>query len=384
MGASPKRASVNAMDLATLAAVAFTLAISIHFVSAAIAAIRCRRKAALTPVEAGTPAVSLVRPVCGIENSVAETLESAFTLDYPHFELLFCVAQPRDAAIPLIEKLMRRHPQVRARILIGDDRISGNPKLNNMVKGWHGAKHDLVIFADSNVLMPRDYIQTLLARWDEKTGLVCAPPAASNPITWSAEIEAAFLNSYQARWQYCADTLGVGFAQGKNLLYRRDILEAGGGIAALARETAEDAASTKLIRGLGLKVRLAGPPFAQPLGVRVARDVWKRQVRWAQLRRASFPLCYTAEIFSTSLPTIGFAAIAGGFPLALAAALAWYGAECALARVAGWPLTPIMPFAMAARDLALPAIWIAGWRKTGFVWRGNAMQAEPASAFAAP
>ena len=31
----------------------------------------------------------------------------------------------------------------------------------------------------------------------------------------SPEIECAFLNTYQARWQYTADTQRVGYAQGK-------------------------------------------------------------------------------------------------------------------------------------------------------------------------
>src|ERR1700737_4078699 len=122
-----------------------------------------------------------------------------------------------------------------------------------------------------------------------RTGLVCSPPAGSHPDGLWAEVECAFLNGYQARWQYAADSIGYGFAQGKTMLWRRDILEQAGGMRALASEVAEDAASTKLIRGTGRRVRLVDGPFAQPLGPRNARDVWKRQARWAQLRRASFP-----------------------------------------------------------------------------------------------
>ena len=60
-----------------------------------------------------------------------------------------------------------------------------------------------------------------------------------------AEIECAFLNTYQARWQYLVDSLGWGFAQGKTMLWRRADLDAVGGISALAREVAEDAAATR-------------------------------------------------------------------------------------------------------------------------------------------
>ena len=39
-----------------------------------------------------------------------------------------------------------------------------------------------------------------------------------------------------------------------------------------------------IVRELGLRVRLMHPPVRQPLGLRRAADVWKRQRRWARLR----------------------------------------------------------------------------------------------------
>ena len=155
-----------------------------------------------------------------------------------------------------------------ARLIIGDDRVSANPKLNNVVKGWNAARHDWVIIADSNVLMPSDYIQRLLQRWRPDTGIVCSPPIGTRAETFAAEIECAFLNTYQARWQYAGESSGYGFAQGKTMLWRRETLEAGGGIEALGAEIAEDAAATKLIRAQGLNAHLVDQPFQQPLGRR--------------------------------------------------------------------------------------------------------------------
>ena len=53
-----------------------------------------------------------------------------------------------DPVIPLIRRLMAEHPKVPARLLVGDDRISINPKLNNLVKGWNAADHDWIVMAD--------------------------------------------------------------------------------------------------------------------------------------------------------------------------------------------------------------------------------------------
>src|SRR5262249_29153750 len=160
-------------------------------------------------------------------------------------------------------RLIAQHPHADdARLLIGDDRISGNPKLNNVVKGWRAARHDWIVLADSNVLMPADYLGQLLASWRADTGLVASPPVGAKPRGLAAELECAFLNTYQARWQYVIDSLGRGFAQGKTMLWRRADLEQAGGIAALGKEVAEDAAATKIVRDLGLKVRLVDRPFA--------------------------------------------------------------------------------------------------------------------------
>ena len=137
-----------------------------------------------------------------------------------------------------------------------------------MVKGWKAARYEWVIIADSNVLMPADYIQRLLARWRPDTGIVCSPPIGSRPESFAAEIECAFLNTYQARWQYAGESSGYGFAQGKTMLWRRDILERGGGIEALGAEIAEDAAATKLVRGAGAAAPISstGPSSSRSAG----------------------------------------------------------------------------------------------------------------------
>jgi ceramide glucosyltransferase len=356
---------------------------TIHVVSIAIAIFRFRRSALSEPLSAQKfPPVSLVRPLCGIDNYAADTLRSTFALAYPHCEILFCVASAKDPVLPLIESLLAEHRQAGAKLLVGDERVSNNPKLNNVLKGWRAASHDWIVIADSNVLMPPDYIELLFANWRTDTGLVASPPIGCRPQGVWAELECAFLNTYQARWQYLADTLGFGFAQGKTMLWRRADLERAGGIAALAKEVAEDAAATKIVRGAGLKVRLIDRPLAQPLGYRSAIEVWNRQVRWARLRRASFFAYFLPEALSGGvLPLIALAFIcaATGLPLAAsvgALAALWYGGEMLLAAAAGWHLPKTYPLYGLARDLLLPALFVSALRGDDFVWRGNEMQVE--------
>ncbi len=370
------------MTIPALAAGVAAAGLAIHSFSSAIAAFRCRRDDTRRPEPRPAPPVSLVQPLCGVEAFSKETLASVFALDYPDYEILFCVADPADPIAPIARRAMAANPHIPSKLLIGDDRVSGNPKLNNVVKGWKAASRPWAIIADSNVLMPRDYIQRLMARWSADTGIVCAPPIGARPGSFAAEIECAFLNTYQARWQYAAETLGYGFAQGKTMLWRRDVLEAGGGIEALGAEIAEDAAATKLIHRAGLRAHLVNQPFQQPLGARRWRDVWARQVRWARLRRATFALYFAPEVLTSSLFTLGAAAFAApelGLDAAGAvalAALAWYGVEAALTRAAGWPLSWSSAPAWIARDFLLPWLWIQGWNRDQFVWRGNVMSVD--------
>ena len=256
--------------------------------------------------------------------------------------------------------LIAEHPQVPAKLLVGDERISANPKLNNVLKGWRAAANDRIVMADSNVLMPRDYLQRLLATLGTDTGMVSAPPVGSHPLGFWAQMECVFLNTYQARWQYTADTIGLGFAQGKTLFYRRSDIEAAGGLRALAAEAAEDAASTKIMRASGTPRaagRCAVPATARraparrrlgpagALGAAAARQLPRVLLSRSRLRRRAA----AASRSSSSPPPPAIRSS----PRLRAPARVWYGAEMLLAAAAGWHLPLLYP---AARDAARPAV----------------------------
>ncbi len=372
-----------------LAAGFAALTLTLHLIGIANAAVRCRPARGRIEAAPDVPPVSLVIPVCGLDNFAERTLRSAFLLDYPRYEILVCVARAEDPIVPLVRLLIASFPERDARLLIGDERISANPKLNNVCKGWSEAAYDWIAMPDSNVLMPDDYLQRLHSHRRADTGLVCSPPIGCAPGNIWAELECAFLNSYQARWQYLADSMGLGFAQGKTMMWRKADLEHAGGIRALGREAAEDAAATKIVRAAGLRVRLIDPPVRQPLGARKLADVWRRQIRWSRLRRASFPAFYAPEILSGFWPPLAAAAFAAALsgisplPVSLTFFAIWYGAEIVLIRQAGWPLSRRTLPCLMLRDLLLPVMWVNAIAGNGFEWRGNTMSAVEREAPAA-
>lgn len=370
---------ISVQDGPFLALAACLLMALVHLGSLMLAGMRLRRPMPRSAFPEGAP-ISLIRPVCGLERFSQETLESGFRLDYREYELIFCVADAGDPVLPLVRRLIAKHPHVRARIIVGEERVSDNPKLNNCVRGWDAAAHDWIVLADSNVLMPPDYLQTLQAAWRPDTGLVCATPIGAQPDNFWSLVECAFLNTLQARWQYAAESIGIGFAQGKSMLWHRPFLDGQGGIRALAAEIAEDAAATKLVRGAGKRVNLVAAPFPQPLGRRSYAEVWSRQLRWARLRRVTFPLFFAPEIASgVLLPCLAAAFYVGtedaALGLATLVALVYAG-EYALALRAGWLRSPALLAAFLARDLLIPFVWIFAWLRSDVVWRGNAMAIE--------
>ena len=154
-------------DFVTAAALIFCiLATATHLVTAALA---LSRVLASRTRERGLSVepVSIVRPVCGLDHFDEMTLRSTFELNDSGYEIIFCAAREDDPAVPFVRNLIAEHPHIEARLLIGDDRPTSNPKLNNIVKGWAAARFPWIVLADNNVLMPAHYPlpQLRAGRW---------------------------------------------------------------------------------------------------------------------------------------------------------------------------------------------------------------------------
>lgn len=354
----------------------------VQWVSIALALTALWRKPGVGPLP--LPPVTVLRPICGLECFLEETLETTFLADYPTFEVIFCAADPADPAVALVQRLMARHPTVAAKVLTGDDKISGNPKLNNLVKGWAAARYDFILMSDSNVLLPPDYLRRCMAEFTPNTGLVSSPPIGIRPDGFWGRIECAFLNTFQAKFQMASSALGNGFAQGKMLFWDKRVLEAAGGIAVLGAEMAEDVASTKTVRAAGKTVRLPARFFEQPIGARQGPVVWRRQVRWAKVRRLGFLPYFLPEILAgAALPFLAVVATGPLWTLPLFLIL-WYAPEYALARAGNWPRSPADLVAWLTRDAMLPVLYCAAWRGNSFEWRGTAMTAQDVRAVTTP
>ena len=66
------------------------------------------------------PGISIIRPLCGLDNNLYNTLEAVMKLEYPNYEVLFSVQDEKDEALPVVRMVMEHHPQVQARVIIGE------------------------------------------------------------------------------------------------------------------------------------------------------------------------------------------------------------------------------------------------------------------------
>lgn len=353
--------------------------LALHIGSALIVAARQQGRRPATQTNPARPFVSLLRTVRELGPFEAETLASSFTQTYPAYEVVFCAEQESDPAVAVVRALIARHPQVPARLLVGAERIGVNPKLNNLAKGLRDARAGVIAAVDSNLMLSPGFLGQMVGRLGPGVGVVSSPPLGTRPGNFWGAVECAFLNTNALRWQLAADSLGGGFVHGKAMCFPRALIDAAGGVEALAGELGEDVAMTKAARREGLGVALLAQPEAQPIGRRSFAETWGRQLRWSQVRQAGYPALFAME--PAQGPFLPAAAVAGlvaqggapGWGFALLA-LAWYGTEWGLAALAGWPRGLRDLAAMPIRDAMLPAVWLATFGRREMRWNGREME----------
>nr|GAT47832.1 glycosyltransferase family 21 protein [Mycena chlorophos] len=179
------------------------------------------------------PGVSILRPLKGLDTNLYENLESTFAQEYPNFEILLSAADENDQALPVARELIAKYPQVNCRILVGEEVVGVNPKVNNLIRSYREAAHDILWVIDSNVTV---HSGTLARSVDALVG----PPNATKRIALvhhvpfavvtenkiGSRIEEAFLNTNHAKMYIAINTAAVdSCVMGKSNLYRRSDLE---------------------------------------------------------------------------------------------------------------------------------------------------------------
>jgi ceramide glucosyltransferase len=333
------------------------------------------------------PALSVLKPLHGMEPGLERNIESFFEQDYPEFELLFCARQESDEGLQLARRVGARHPQVNARYVTCGEPTPKfhNAKVYSLAKLDSVARHELFITSDADVRVTKDYLRRMVQNLkDPQIGLASCVYLGTTDrgakAGFSSQLDAVGKSVEMTSGVLVADMLeGTKFALGASMAVRKDSFQRAGGFEELGQFYADD---------FVLGNRLA----AQKIGVRMASHVirlmvqdtpfwlsFRNQLRWMQSTRRSRPLGHLGSGLTFAMPFGLLGLIWGllsGHPLLGVAWLAgmilnrWLQAAAILQVlgdedwVRGMLLYPL-------RDMLGSVLWLGSYGGDKFYYRGK-------------
>ena len=338
------------------------------------------------------PPVSVLRPLYGAEPGLDAALASLCAQRYPSFQIVFGVQDAADPALCAVQRLRALHPAIDIVVAI-DPALHGlNRKVGNLINMLPLARHDILVFSDSDLHVAPDYLDRLVSALDAPgTGLVTALCTGRPTVPGlAARLGAMQMTHCFLPSALLSRALGRQDCLGTTMALRRHTLEQVGGLHALASHLADDNVLGQLVRRLGLRVGLATtvPAAGVPEGS-LAR-LWQHELRWARTIRALEPACFAGSALQFPIPWAVLACMCSGgaaWSMELAA-VAWVVRVLAMGVVnrmldqpAGatswgqvdfWVMAALSPL----RDVLSIGQVVASFFGGKVLWRGHVMRAD--------
>ncbi len=352
------------------------LAPLVYYVTGSLAALRFFRRERAKVLPDYTPPVSLLKPVRGLDFDSYENFVSFCQLDYPEYEILFCVNEMSDRAVQVIQKVMAEYPQRRIRILSNAPQIGSNRKVNNLALLTREAQYEILVQSDGDVRVGPQYLHEVVAPLiDSSVGATSCFYRGIVERNLGAELEAVgassdfFAGALIADWKE-----GVTFALGASVATTKTWLKRIGGYQSLANLLADDYEIGNRIHRAGGKVLLCREPVWTSYPAQTAKSFWEHQIRWARTVRFCRPISFLGLIFTHGLPWAVLAAIVAPNRLIAAAyLLAYLVLRFLMAWVVGvWGIGDeilsrkmwLVPF----RDAVHFIVWLASFASNRITW----------------
>lgn len=358
-------------------------------VAAQVAAVVCHVLAARDPALApgDAPPVSILKPLCGDDDELAENLEAFATLAYPCFELILGVEHVRDAAYPVAVAARARWPG-RVRVVVQRGVPGLNPKVCQLMTLAAEARHGILVVSDSNIRPPADYLHGIAAHLaDPGVGLVTHAIVGSGAQSLGSLLDGLHLSTAVGPAVIAAKRFaGTDIVVGKSMAFRAADLAALGGFAIVKDVLAEDYVLGLLVpEKLGKRVVVARAPVMQITRQRSVGDFARRCHRWQIIhRKAVSRLAYAAEVALNPVCLAAAAAALGPAAPALAVLATKIGLDFLSGRLLGSPLALRALAVGPIRELFILYAWTRALVSDSVVWRGHRLRVQAGTRLALP
>jgi ceramide glucosyltransferase len=325
-----------------------------------------------------TPAVSVLKPLLNDDGYLYENLRSFCIQDYPAFEVLFGVQDEHDPAVPVVNRLIREFPHHDLRLVVNARTIGTNRKISNVANLARGARYPVLVLADSDMRVGRDYLRTVVAPLQNgSVGLVTCLYRSAFHRGLKAALSAMFVNEWFVPAALVASRLEpTRHAFGATIACRREQITAIGGFEAVADYLADHAMLGALISRRGFRVALS-PYVVESAGAEPSlTTLLFRELRWTRTYRTLRPLSYFLSVVTHGLPlSLLFVLVSGFQTLALAIlavhlVLRWAGGRAAYAAV-GLPVPKGRLALVPLRDGLSFAMWVLSFLGRTVRWHGR-------------
>jgi ceramide glucosyltransferase len=332
-----------------------------------------------TPNRDFTPPVSNLKPIRGIDPDAYENFASFCRQDYPDYELLFCVGDKDDPAVPILEKLQHDFPQCRIRVLFGSGSNAPNDKVAKLARLVSEAQHEVVVISDSDVRARPDYLRTIVAPLvDPKVGAVTClyVPIEEKSLAESLQT-IGMISDFYPGILVARQLDGVKFALGTTIATTRQRLAAFGGYHAIENRPGDDLLVGRLIAEQGYKVVLLPYTIQTVADYQSMPDLLHKRMRWVVVMRHMRPWGHLGLLLTQGLPwslaalaihpTAGVALGYLGTYLGLRIAMSWIIGGQGLKDSALWKKLWLIP----AWDAMAFGIWLISFGRNSVRWRGG-------------
>jgi ceramide glucosyltransferase len=348
--------------------------------------------------------VTVIRPVRGKDVGAAENFAAALDTGYPgDIETLFVFDDDKDPGLPVAREVVMRHrrsgrPGTADVVVAGAPPAGRTGKLNAMVVGQRLARGELIAFGDSDTRPDKQVLRAVVDELLSSPGagsafapiLVYEQPRAAGDVMYAVMQNALYapLAAYKS-----GERRELPFIMGQLMVFKREALEAIGGVESVQGQLVDDMAIGKRVHAAGYTNVMTRHPLHIATGGMTLKQFLPVYRRWMYFSQNGLPVSFVwpqwlqGAAFFLSLAAAIVALATGNWAASLLALTPIVAQTWSLLALnvenGGAPIPLRFAWVPLAFFVVSPWILLQNARKKRVEWRGRSYQLTGSAALAA-